>query len=107
MVVHYTNELLSIGNNDFSQKNQKTSCKTHHPLLLSSFSKVCVTPQETDHKLWNLYLSSTRYKILSKLFNFLSFDFDIKIITQLHYKKYMLQYMHPEVKGTLLPTWES
>ena len=58
MVVHYTNELLSIGNNDFSQKNQKTSCKTHHPLLLSSFSKVCVTPQETDHKLWNLYLSS-------------------------------------------------
>ena len=75
MAACYTNELLSIGNNDFSQK---TSCKTHHLLLLSSFSKVCVTPQETDHKLWNLYPSSTSYMILSKLLNFLSFDFDIQ-----------------------------
>lgn len=104
MVVHCTNESLSIGNNDFSQKNQKTSCKTHHSLLLSSFSKVCVTPQETDHKLGNLYPSSTRYMMLSKLLNFLSLDFDIKITAQLHYKKYMLQYMHPEVKGKLLTT---
>lgn len=50
----------------------------YHQSISSSFSKACVTPQQTEHTLWNLYLTSASYMTLDKLLNTLSFSFDIQ-----------------------------
>lgn len=56
MIKSYTNKLLSIGNNDlFFQNNQKTSLRNITNQYWVFFQRLCVTPQETDHRLQNLY----------------------------------------------------